>query len=44
VDPFDIEASIEGDYSDGGQSIADMNADRALASIDWTGQEIWRWT
>ena len=33
-----------GDYSDGGQSISDMNAEKFLDSIDWSGQQTWLWT
>jgi len=33
-----------GDYSGGGESIADMNASAFLAAIDWTGQDGWRFS
>lgn len=33
-----------GDYSGGGESVADMNAKAFVASIDWTGQGTWLWT
>lgn len=42
VDPFN--EAPQGDYSDSGQSVADMNRDAFLAGIDWEGEETWLWT
>jgi len=49
--PFDtptfepgVSRIVQGDYSDGGQSISDMNAQAFLDSIDWTGQEVWKYS
>lgn len=33
-----------GDYSDGGQSVADMNAEKEALETCWAGQEYWLWT
>ena len=33
-----------GDYSDGGESIAPMNAAKFVSAIDWTGQATWQFS
>lgn len=40
VDPF----TVQGDYSDGGESIHDMNSAAFIERIDWTGNEVWLWS
>jgi hypothetical protein len=40
TDPF--ASQPQDDYSDGGPTIAQMNA--ASFKVDWTGQEVWRWS
>ena len=39
VDPGFLEPM--GDYSDGGQGVADMNAAKFVSAIDWTGEAVW---
>jgi len=38
---FEIQS---GDYSDGGQSISDMNAEKFLENVEWDGQTVWLYT
>jgi len=33
-----------GDYSDGGQSISDMNAEKWASERDWEGQNVWKYS
>jgi len=35
---------VQGDYSDGGQSIADMNAEKWASERDWEGQDVWKYS
>ncbi|MFA5054273.1 MAG: hypothetical protein WC565_09455 [Parcubacteria group bacterium] len=44
TDPFNEAPQVRGDYSGGGQSVADMNADAFLDALDWTGNTAWRFT
>jgi hypothetical protein len=45
VDPFKAPIASRATTEDSeGPSIADMNAEAFLDSIDWTGQDTWLWT
>jgi hypothetical protein len=44
VDPFNEAPRVQGDYSDGGESVASMNAEAFLDSVDWAGQDVWLWS